>query len=136
MRSREPICDTIIAMGTWSRNRRNCSLSRASAKSGVATSASIGLDGSALRSSSTVVLTLSVVDRTIGPIPRIGERLSNSPLGPAGELARAWGVFVSRDQEALMAGREKGTFAKAQSSLLKALRDFQTAVSEITVTGE
>jgi hypothetical protein len=35
-----------------------------------------------------------------------------------------------------MAGREKGTFAKAQSSLLKALRDFQTAISEITVTGE
>jgi hypothetical protein len=33
-----------------------------------------------------------------------------------------------------MAPRKKGTFAKAQSALLKALRGFQTAVSEMTGT--
>lgn len=35
-----------------------------------------------------------------------------------------------------MAARNKGTLAKAQSTLLKALRDFQGALSEFTVTGE
>jgi hypothetical protein len=33
-----------------------------------------------------------------------------------------------------MAARKKGTLARAQSTLLKALRDFQTAVSEMAGT--